>query len=253
MQYGFDFEQQFDEVFDVIAATGYQTIELHQPMLFVDGWKARIEAALDRTGLVMVGASHGQSMWDIARYSQILSEMDDYSDRLSAFGGGTCGTSCSGKRYDARTRQENEQVIKVWCELGQMFHAKGVTLNYHTHGEPIQDILHVINNVPSKLLALGPDLDWLRVGGVDPLSFVQAHADRLIVLHIRDYHIGGERTEALGEGDADYRSLGRVLADLDFKGECVVELALPSGKQPTRPVAELLRISRAHLKETMEY
>jgi sugar phosphate isomerase/epimerase len=251
VQYGYDLEQQFDDVFDIVANAGYQTIELHEPMLYVDGWKERIDNALGRTSMGLVGGSNGQPVWNTEQYSQILSNMDDYSTRLSAFGNVTCGMSCSGKRYEARTHQENAQAVKVWCELGEMFRDKGVTLNYHTHGEPIQDIRHMIDNVPAELVALGPDLDWLRVGGVDPVSFVEEQANRLILLHIRDYHTGGERTEALGEGDADYQGLGHTLETIDFQGELVVELALPSGTKPTRPIEDLLRISREHLKETM--
>jgi sugar phosphate isomerase/epimerase len=251
VQYGYDFDKQFDEVFDMVAKAGYQTIELHQPMLYVENWKERIDKALKRTGLGIVGGSAGQAMPDIAQYDNIISAMDDYSDRLSAFDNMLCGTSCSGKRYADRTPQENEQAVKVWSELGKMFNSKGVTLNYHTHGEPIADIQHFIDNVPAELVALGPDLDWLRVGGTDPVDFIKANASRLAMLHIRDYHIGGDRTEALGEGDADYRNLGKVLDKVGFKGEFVVELAIPGGKEPTRPLAELLKVSRDHLRETI--
>jgi len=251
VQYVYDFDKQFDEVFDTIADAGYQAIELHPPMLQVEDWKNRIDRALSRTGLGLVGASNGQPMWNAERYENIISEMDAYSDKLAAFGNVTCGTSCGGKRYADRTDEENAQVIRVWTELGEMFRSKGVTLNYHTHGEPIEDIRHVIDNVPADLVLLGPDLDWLRVGGVDPVEFIREHADRLIMLHVRDYHIGGDRTEALGEGDADYRNLAQVLDEVGFEGEFVVELAIPAGKQPTRPVAELLKISRDHLRETM--
>jgi sugar phosphate isomerase/epimerase len=251
VQYGYDFEKQFDEIFDTIADAGFQAIELHQPMLYVDGWKERIDNALKRTNLGLVGSSNGQPMWDIQQYEKIISAMDDYSRRLAVFGNVTCGTSCGGKRYASRTAAENTQAIKVWTELGKMFRSKGVTLNYHTHGEPIEDIRLVIDNVPVEFLALGPDLDWLRVGGVDPVAFIKEHIDRIVMLHIRDYHIGGERTEALGEGDADYANLARVLDELGFKGEFVVELAIPGGKKPTRPLPEILKISRDHLRKTI--
>ncbi len=252
VQYGYDFEKQFDQVFGIIAEAGYQTIELHNIMLYVENWKERIDEALSRTGLGLVGASNGQSMWDINQYDKIISDMDDYSDRLSTFGSVTCGTSCSGKRLTDRTDAENAQVVKVWTELGEMFNSKGITLNYHTHGEPIEDIRLMIDNVPPDLVALGPDLDWLRVGGVEPVEFIREYASRLIMLHIRDYHVGGDRTEALGEGDADYKNLAKVLDEVGFQGEFVVELAIPSGKKPTRPIEELLRVSRDHLRETME-
>ena len=114
----------------------------------------------------------------------------------------------------------------------------------------MEDIRLVIDNVPANVVALGPDLDWLRVGGVDPITFVRENAERLAMLHIRDYHIGGDRTEALGEGDADYRELGAVLGEIGFTGEFVVELAIP-GQEPTRPLPELLKISRDHLRETI--
>lgn len=250
VQYGYDFEEQFDEVFQVIADAGFQAIELHQPMLYVKDWKARIDQALDRTGLGLVGGSSGQAMWDIEQYDKIISDMDDYSTRLAAFGDVTCGTSCGGKRYADRTNEENAQAVKVWTELGEMFNSKGITLNYHTHGEPIEDIRLFIDNVPANLVGLGPDLDWLRVGGVDPVTFIRENAERLIMLHIRDYHMGGDRTEALGEGDADYKELGEVLNEMGFTGEFVVELAIP-GSEPTRPLPELLKMSRDHLRETI--
>jgi sugar phosphate isomerase/epimerase len=81
--------------------------------------------------------------------------------------------------------------------------------------------------------------------------FITANASRIVMLHIRDYRIGGDRTEALGEGNVDYWSLGKLLEETGFKGEFVVELAIPAGKQPTRPVSELLKISREHLQDTI--
>jgi sugar phosphate isomerase/epimerase len=250
-QYRYDPERQLDEIFDLVAATGYQAIELATPAFEIDRWYERIRGALERTGLGLVGGSHGQPLGEIARHEQILAEMDAYSDRLARFGRVMCGMTCSGRHLAQRTPAENEQVVRVWTELGEMFRQKGVVLNYHTHGEPIEDIRWVLDRVPAGLLPLGPDLDWLRVGNIDPEGFLREHASRLVMLHVRDYHLGGERTEALGEGDADYRRLGRLLEEIGFTGELVVELAIPSGRQPTRPLEELLRISRAHLRETL--
>jgi sugar phosphate isomerase/epimerase len=250
-QYGYAPDRQLDEIFTIVANAGYAAIELHASILDIDGWYERIQAALERTGLGFVGASNGQPMWDVERHEQILAAMDAYGSKLARFGRVMCGTSCSGKRRAQRTPAEDEQAVRVWTELAEMFHRKGVVLNYHTHGEPIEDIRLVTERVPAELLPLGPDLDWLRVGGIDPEAFLREHASRLVMLHIRDYHLGGERTEALGEGDADYACLGRLLDDIGFTGELVVELAIPAGRQPTRPITELLERSRAHLRETL--
>ena len=87
VQYKYDFDKQFDEIFDTIADAGYQTIELATQMLGVDDWKNRIDKALERTGLELIGASNGQQMWNIEQYENIISAMDDYSDRLAALNG----------------------------------------------------------------------------------------------------------------------------------------------------------------------
>ena len=250
-QYGYNPDKQLNEIFDIVADAGFEAIELSPPFLEIENYEERIRNALHRTGLGFVGASNGQPLWDIEKRDSIISLMDMYSDKLAAFGEVLCGMSCSGKRYAQRTETENDQVIRMWTELAEMFRGKGITLNYHTHGEPIEDIRHVTENIPANLLFLGPDLDWLRVGGVDPEEFIREYADHLVMMHVRDYHIGGDRTEALGEGDADYRRLGQLLEEVKFEGEFVVELAIPGGKQPTYPIAELLKKSREHLRETI--
>ncbi|MBI2191196.1 MAG: sugar phosphate isomerase/epimerase [Planctomycetes bacterium] len=260
-QFGYDHARQTDSIFEMVSRTGYPAIELHAPTFDGDDWLERITAAACKHRLRIVGGSHGLAMGDLAAYDTILKTMDVYSSKLARLGrrlsetaGGIpalmCGCSCGGKRFSQRTEAENQQVVRVWTELAQLFQSRGLVLNYHTHGEPIEDIRFILEHVPARLLPLGPDLDWLRVGGVEPQAFLREHADRLVQLHIRDYKLGGSRTEALGEGDANYRELARLLEEIGFAGECVVELAIP-GKKCGRSLEELLRISRQHLRETM--
>lgn len=250
-QYGFDFSNEVSTLFGLVKDSGFDWIELHPVFVTEPGWKAKIEAAIERTGLTVVGVSYGQPLWNIEAHDRILREAEDFTDRVAQLGTLNCGLTCGGKRCADRTDAENEQAVRMWREMGELYRSKGLALNYHTHGEPIEDIRLVLDNVPAELVALGPDLDWLRVGGVDPLQFIKDHAERITMLHLRDYHIGGDRTEALGEGDADYAELARILEETGFDGDGVVELALPQGKDPVRPVDELLRISREHLRETM--
>src|SRR5262245_34224430 len=101
-QYGYDPNSQLDEIFATVASAGYAAIELHTPCFSLDDWYERIQGALARTGLALVGGSHGQPMWDIARHEAILATMEDYSDRLARFGRVMCGVSCNGKRMADR-------------------------------------------------------------------------------------------------------------------------------------------------------
>ena len=251
VQYGYDPATQLDEICGTVAEASFEAIEIHAPSLASPDWREQVLGALESSGLRLIGVSQGQPFWDADKHDEIVAEMDAFCDKLTELGLGSlhCGCSCGGKYYADRTEAENEQCVRGWTEVARLFRNKGHRLNYHTHGEPIEDIQLIVDNVPADVLELGPDLDWLRVGGVDPDSFIRAHAERLVMLHVRDYHLGGDRTEALGEGDADYAQLGRTLDEVGFTGEFVVELAIPPGKQASRPPLELLKVSREHLRE----
>lgn len=250
-EYGYDHVAQLDEIWDMVAACGYAALELHAPMLDHPNWYDAIMAARKRTGMAIIGGSNGGNLSDVAEWDALRRRMDEYSLKLSRFDHPKCGFSAGGTRHADRTDEQHAQVIRAWTELAQMCQARGVTLNYHTHGEPIADIQFVIDHIPADLLPLGPDLDWLRFGGTGPESFLRANANRLVMMHIRDYKLGGSRTFALGEGDADYRHLRRVLDEIGFDGDVVVELATPPGVPRDRDLREILQVSREHVRETM--
>lgn len=250
-EYGHDQAARLDEIWDMVADCGYPAIEIHAPMLERPDWCEAIVAVQQRTGLQIIGGSHGGDLVDPAAYEAIRAKMDEYTQKLARFGNVKCGFTATGTRHAERTDEQSAHVVAAWTELAQMCRSRGVALNYHTHGEPIADVQFVVDHVPAELLALGPDLDWLRFGGIDPESFLRANAARLVMLHARDYHLGGSRTFALGEGDADYRRLKTVLDEIGFTGDFVVELATPPGVPRDRDLREILTTSREHVREAM--
>ena len=251
-QYGFDPVTQLEKMLSTIADSGFGSVELTNSSLGSDGFKSQVQSSLNSTGLELIGASHGMPLWNLSEYKRNYDILDEYSDRLSALGENLkCGLSCSGKDFSKRSEAENDHLIQAWIEVSEMFRSKDLELNYHNHGESQTDIAFVLDNVSEDILPMGPDLDWLRVGHVDPIAFIKAHPGRLSLIHLRAYKEGGDRTAALGEGDVDYAQLSQLLDEVAFEGDLVVELALPSGTRPDRPVAELLQASRDHIRETM--
>ncbi|MEN6544860.1 MAG: sugar phosphate isomerase/epimerase family protein [Armatimonadia bacterium] len=250
-EYGYDHVTQLDEIWDIVAACSYPAIELHAPMLDRPDWYDAIMRAAERTGMDIIGGSNGGNMSDVGEWDALRQRMDVYAAKLGRLPGRKCGFTGTGTRVAERTEAENQQVVRAWNELGQLCQSHGVQLNYHTHGEPPADVQFVVDNVDPAVLALGPDLDWLRFGGSDPETFLRQNASRLVMLHIRDYHLGGSRTFALGEGDADYPHLRQVLQEISFDGDFVVELATPPGLPRDRDLREILQTSRDHIRETM--
>jgi len=250
-EYTYDQAARLDEIWDMVAGCGYAAIELHSPMFDRPDWYEAMMAAAERTGLQIIGGSNGGNMTDAAGWDELRRKMDDYTQKLARFDSPKCGFTASGTRAAERSDEESAHVVKAWTELAQMCQSRGVELNYHTHGEPIADVQFVVDNVPAEVLPLGPDLDWLRFGGIDPETFLRANASRLVMLHVRDYKLDGDRTFALGEGDANYPHLKTVLEEIGFDGDFVVELATPPGVPRDRDLREILQTSRDHVWETM--
>ncbi len=248
-EYGYDQAAQIDEIWDMIAAAGFPAVEFYTPTLDRADWYDALMRAAERTGLRIIGGSGGGNLSDVAAWDRLLADMDEYTAKLARIGTLKCGFSMGGTRLAERNDEENAQVVRAWSELLALCRSRGIELNYHTHGEPPADVQFVLDNVPD--LPFGPDLDWLRFGGSDPEAFLRANADRLVMLHIRDYNIGGERTFALGEGDADYTHLKTVLDEIGFTGDFVVELAIPPSAQEKRDLFTCLVQSRRHVQKTM--
>jgi sugar phosphate isomerase/epimerase len=248
-EYGYDQAAQLDQIWDMIAAAGYPAIEFYGPNLQRPDWYEAVMRATERTGLRLIGGSSGGNVADPAEWDTLLAMMDEYTQKLARFGTMKCGFSATGKRVAERTDAENAHVVRAWTELLALCRSRGVELNYHTHGEPPADVQFVVDNVPK--LPLGPDLDWLRFGGSDPEAFLRVNAARLVMLHARDYKLGGERTFALGDGDANYPHLKSVLTEIGFEGDFVVELAAPPSATVKRDLFECLKQSRERVRETM--
>lgn len=248
-EYGYDQAARLDEVWDMIAAAGYPAIEFFGPNLERPDWYEALMRATERTGLRLIGGSSGGNLSDAGEWDKLLRTVDEYTRKLERLGEMKCGFSASGRRIAERSDEENAQVVRAWTELLALCESRGVELNYHTHGEPPADVQFVVDHVPA--LPLGPDLDWLRFGGSDPEAFLRANASRLVMLHARDYKLGGERTFALGEGDANYPHLKTVLGEIGFAGDFVVELATPPSAKTKRDLFECLKASREHVREAM--
>ncbi|MGC8642967.1 MAG: sugar phosphate isomerase/epimerase family protein [Isosphaeraceae bacterium] len=115
----------------------------------------------------------------------------------------------------------------------------------------LHDLKDTLARIPD--VKLGPDLNWLIRGGLDPVRFIHDYGDRIVFLHPRDQKADGKWSEAMGEGCTDFVAIGKALSDIHFAGHAVIELAHESGFKPTRPLRESLKISRQFVRKTLGY
>jgi len=85
-----------------------------------------------------------------------------------------------------------DTVADIW-RIGQACARAGKVLLYHNHdfefvqidGKYALDILY--DSVPAEYLQSQLDVCWVRVGGEDPVKYLEKYADRAPVVHLKDY------------------------------------------------------------------
>jgi sugar phosphate isomerase/epimerase len=243
-----------DQIFADMKYAGLDGIELMHTALRPDDAVQRIGGLMEKYKLPVLGTSFGGAMWDRKQHAAVLEDAELVITRLAKLGGKTLGTSvgaAKGKKTDEQFDAQADLLRKI-IALGK---ANGVVLNLHNHTYEVADNQHDLKGTLARVpeMKLGPDLNWLLRGGVDPVAFLREYRQQIVFLHLRDQKADGKWPEAMGEGTMDYAAIGRALHDIGFSGPAVIELAHERGFQPTRPLRESLKMSREFVRKVLGY
>ena len=175
-------------------------------------------------------------------------------DHLAGVGGWTFGVSV-GKAPQPKTPAQFDAQAELLRGIIALCQSRGVVLNLHNHTYEVENGLHDLKGTLARIpdVKLGPDLNWLVRGGVDPVSFIKTYGSQIVFLHLRDQKADGKWSEAMGEGNMDYVAIGKALREVKFSGDAVIELAHEGNFKPTRPLRESLKMSRAYVKQTLGF
>ena len=78
-------------------------------------------------------------------------------------------------------------------------------------------------------------------------------ARRIVFAHLRNEKADGKWPETLAEGVIDYIAIGKLLHEIGFAGDLVIELAHERDFAPTRSYGESFRLSREYVRRAMKY
>jgi sugar phosphate isomerase/epimerase len=245
------------QIFADLSQAGVDGIELMHTALKPDDAVARIGELSRRHKLPVLGTSFGGAMWDRAQHSAVLDYAELAITRIAQLGGSTFGTSVGPLRpATPKTRKTVEQLdaqaecLKKIIALGEKHR---VVVNLHNHTYEVENDLHDLKGTLERIpeVKLGPDLNWLIRGGVDPVAFIRKFGKQIVFLHLRDQGADGRWVEAIGEGVTDFRAIGAALREIDFSGHAMIELAHEKDFKPTRPLGESIKRSREVVRATM--
>ncbi len=250
----YDIYPILDQIFADVAYAGIDGIELMHTALRPADSVAQIKALKDKHQLPVLGMSFEGAMWDRSRHAAVLSDARLIIPRLEALGGKTLGTSV-GHAPRPKTEAQLDAQAELLRTLMALCKDHGVVLNLHNHTYEVENQLHDLKGTLARIpdVKLGPDLNWLIRGGVDPVQFIHDHGSEIVFLHLRDQKADGTWSEAMGEGCTDFQAIGKALHDVPFSGIAVIELAHETGFHPTRPLRESLKLSREFVRKTLGY
>jgi sugar phosphate isomerase/epimerase len=254
----YDITPILPQIFADMKYAGIEAIELMHTALRPEGAESRIKALSETHQLPVLGASFGGPMWDRQQHAAVLKDAECIIPKLSRLGGRTLGISVGAIKWGSKIRKTPQQLDAQAELLKKVFaicEQHGVVPNLHNHTYEVENDMHDLKGTLARLphAKLGPDLNWLVRGGVDPVAFLKQYASRIVFVHLRDQQQDGRWSEALGEGDMDYEAIAETLHEIEFQGDAVIELAHEQDFKPTRSLRESLKISRQFVRDTLGY
>lgn len=192
-----------------VAALGYRSVEFAG---FFGHPAQKVRQWLDRWNLACCGTHTPIDLLDPG----VIDETIAYHRAL--------GCDCLiVPAADWETEEKMQGNIARLNEAQKKLQENGITLGYHNHsreffptpyGKTVMDEL-----LSQTAVELEPDTFWLFNAGIDPVAFLDAHKDRIRVIHVKDglptapenrnyaHTHDGVKGTALGEGHAPVTSV----------------------------------------------
>lgn len=243
-----------DRIFADMSYAGLDGIELMHTALRPADSVETIRTLSRKHSLRVIGTSFSGDLWDRTQHEAVFEDARTVVNRLAALGGWTFGISV-GKAPQPKTPAQLDAQAELLRGIIALCQSRGIVLNLHNHTYEVENDMHDLKGTLARIpdVKLGPDLNWLLRGGVDPVNFIKTYGRQIVFLHLRDQKTDGKWSEAMGEGNMDYVAIGKALQEVKFSGDAVIELAHEGNFKPTRPLRESLKMSRAYVKQTLGF
>jgi len=246
-----------DTVFSDLSYAGIDGLELMEGQLRHEDSVERLNGLIEKYQLPVSGSSYGVgfNMWKDDEHKAILEDINLVVPRLGEVGGKTFGISVGGKSDGLKTEAELDAQADILKKIRSICSDNGLVANLHNHTYEVENDLHDLKGTLARIpdFDLGPDLNWLIRAGVDSVDFINTYGKQIVYLHIRDQYKDGTWSEYVGQGDTNFKAIGRALRKKGFNGEAAIELAFPDNFTPKNELKEDWKLSRDYIKKTFKW
>lgn len=235
-----------DQVFRDFQYAGLNGVEVMESILRHDDVVSRVDDLIQKYNMPVTGTSYYGDMWNSTQSQEILEDVKLVVQRLHDLGGSTFGIT-AGDAGRKKTESELDVQADLLQEIMLICDQYDVVPNLHNHTFELAHDMHDLRGTMERVpqLKLGPDINWLIRGGVDPVHFIENYGDRMVYLHIRDQYADGNWTKVVGDGATDFPAIAEALKKNNFSGRAAIELAFED--PPTEPVSEEWKKSREYV------
>lgn len=242
-----------DTIFSDLSYAGIEGLEIMEGQLRHDDAVKRLNKLIKSHNLPISGSSYGVGfkMWDKSQHQTILDDIGVVVPRLSQVGGKTFGISV-GSKDGLKTEYELDAQAELLKSIRGICEDHGIEANLHNHTYEVENEMHDLKGTLARIpdFKLGPDLNWLIRGGIDPVAFINTYGKQIVYLHIRDQYEDGTWSEYVGQGDTDFEPIAAALKAQDFSGQAAIELAFPNDFTPKNELREDWKMSREFVRNT---
>ncbi len=237
-----------NDVFSDLKYAGFHGVELMEIILRHDDAVSRLRELTQQYSLPVTGTSYNANMWKKDEHQKILEDIELVVGRLHAAGGTMLGITVGDAKHK-KTEDELDAQAELLKKITVVCNKNEVEPNLHNHTFEVTNGLHDLKGTLKRIpdFKLGPDLNWLVRGGVDPVRFIKTYGHQMVYMHIRDQKADGKWTEAVGEGVTDFPAIAKALKDINYKGKAAVELAFDA--PPSRAVKDDWKQSREYVRK----
>lgn len=237
-----------EDVFSDLNYAGLQGVEIMEALLRHDDAVAQFKELIDKHNFPVVGTSYYGDMWNKDEQQKILEDVELVTERLHAIGGTMIGLTVGDAKH-VKTEDELDAQAELLKEILLVCDKNKIAPNLHNHTFEVTNNLHDLKGTLKRIpdIKLGPDLNWLVRGGVDPVWFIKTYANRIVFMHIRDQYANGKWTEYVGEGVTDFPAIAKTLKEINYNGKAAIELAFD--EPPKNPVREDWKLSREYVRK----
>ena len=202
-------EAAADKTVAALAEMGYECIQLFGGTTNLDMMRWCVNAAR-KYGLKVIGI-----------LSNPISLRESFNEITEIAREAEC--SDIGISGAAKTEREARELVMTANALANDVHSAGFTFSYHNHshefirtecGETVMDIL--LGGFDEELVDLMPDTYWLQHGGVDVRDFIETHAGRIKMLHLKDMKraLDGPTFAEVGVGNINMKGIIKLALSL---------------------------------------